>query len=389
MIRLKALRTEKGLSQKEIAEYLGISQPAYANYERQAREADYDTLNKLADYFDCSIDYLLGRIDNNNNSQYINNKNTLEATLNIIGYIDILGVKEELLNGNENSELNIIHTIFKNAVTASNLDKGKYNIRIFSDNILIAKQTKSTKMYDDAFEVLKFLSYIQLNALLCGKLVRGSLCIGNLYIDNIFTLGKGLVTAHKYEDEIANYPRIIIENSVAKGILKSHYGIEPLIHKDFDNYYFIDSLYTIIDSVKLYEHAEDIVRAILNVMLTNTIKHSADARIMQKWRWAYYYLSTFCSKHSINIEYATPYIIFKDISLHELKEKMLHVDNNKKSTDYDKLDIEDKAEIRGMIKQMLKSPKYKKTDSYAQTIHDFDNAIDITPIFKQKNVDKD
>ena len=63
MIRLKALRTEKGLSQKEIAEYLGISQPAYANYERQAREADYDTLNKLADYFNVTTDYLLGRED--------------------------------------------------------------------------------------------------------------------------------------------------------------------------------------------------------------------------------------------------------------------------------------------------------------------------------------
>lgn len=63
MIRLKALRTDKGLSQKEMAEYLGISQPAYANYERQAREADYETLKKLADYFNVTTDYLLGRED--------------------------------------------------------------------------------------------------------------------------------------------------------------------------------------------------------------------------------------------------------------------------------------------------------------------------------------
>ena len=63
MIRLKALRTDKGLSQKEMAEYLGISQPAYANYERQAREADYETLKKLADYFGVTVDYLLGRED--------------------------------------------------------------------------------------------------------------------------------------------------------------------------------------------------------------------------------------------------------------------------------------------------------------------------------------
>lgn len=63
MIRLKALRTEKGLSQKEIAEYLGISQPAYANYERQAREADYETLKKLSDFFNVSIDFILGKTE--------------------------------------------------------------------------------------------------------------------------------------------------------------------------------------------------------------------------------------------------------------------------------------------------------------------------------------
>ena len=60
-----------------------------------------------------------------------------------------------------------------------------------------------------------------------------------------------------------------------------------------------------------------------------------------------------------------------------------------KAADYDKLDIEDKAEIRGMIKQMLKADKYKKTDSYAQSVHDFDNALDITPLFEKNKVDKD
>lgn len=67
MIRLKDLRTQKGLSQKEVAEYLGISQPAYANYERQAREADYDTLKKLSDFFDVSVDYILGRTEQKQN----------------------------------------------------------------------------------------------------------------------------------------------------------------------------------------------------------------------------------------------------------------------------------------------------------------------------------
>lgn len=61
MNQLKELRAEKGYSQTEMANILGISQPAYANYERGARQADYDTLSKLAEIFNVSIDYLLGR----------------------------------------------------------------------------------------------------------------------------------------------------------------------------------------------------------------------------------------------------------------------------------------------------------------------------------------
>lgn len=61
MIRLREIRNQKGYSQVEIAKILGISQPAYANYERGARQADYNTLSKLAEIFGCSIDYLLGR----------------------------------------------------------------------------------------------------------------------------------------------------------------------------------------------------------------------------------------------------------------------------------------------------------------------------------------
>lgn len=58
---LKKLREEKGLSQKDIAEYLGITRQAVASYELAKREPDYDVLKKLADYFSVSVDYLLGR----------------------------------------------------------------------------------------------------------------------------------------------------------------------------------------------------------------------------------------------------------------------------------------------------------------------------------------
>lgn len=61
--RLKELRKEKQVHQKDIAEYLGITPNAYGLYERGERKPNPDTLLMLADYFDVSVDYLLGRSD--------------------------------------------------------------------------------------------------------------------------------------------------------------------------------------------------------------------------------------------------------------------------------------------------------------------------------------
>jgi len=52
---LKQLREEKRLSQKDIADYLGITRQAVASYELAKREPDYEVLKKLADYFDVSM----------------------------------------------------------------------------------------------------------------------------------------------------------------------------------------------------------------------------------------------------------------------------------------------------------------------------------------------
>ncbi len=61
--RLKFLRIEKDVLQKDIAAVLGTTDNAVGNYERGTRMPDPDTLKKLADYFDVSIDYLLGHSD--------------------------------------------------------------------------------------------------------------------------------------------------------------------------------------------------------------------------------------------------------------------------------------------------------------------------------------
>ncbi len=65
-MNLKELREKSRISQKELADYLGISQNAVSLYEIGKREPNIKTLIKLSDYFNVSVDYLLGHIYSTN-----------------------------------------------------------------------------------------------------------------------------------------------------------------------------------------------------------------------------------------------------------------------------------------------------------------------------------
>ena len=62
--KLKELRQSQKISQLKLALDLNMNQNSISRYENMEREADYETLIKFADYFDVSIDYLLGRTEN-------------------------------------------------------------------------------------------------------------------------------------------------------------------------------------------------------------------------------------------------------------------------------------------------------------------------------------
>ncbi len=61
--RLKTLRKARRISQLKLALDLNMNQNTISRYENMEREADYKTLVRFADYFDVSLDYLLGRVD--------------------------------------------------------------------------------------------------------------------------------------------------------------------------------------------------------------------------------------------------------------------------------------------------------------------------------------
>lgn len=69
--RLKTLRKEAGLTQVDVAEKLGISQPAYASWERGVKKPTQDNLVKLSKILYVSVDYLLGNTESKQTSDVL------------------------------------------------------------------------------------------------------------------------------------------------------------------------------------------------------------------------------------------------------------------------------------------------------------------------------
>lgn len=62
--RIRALREDRDLTQREMGELLSCSQRIYSNYERGDVDIPTSVLIRLADFYAVSVDYLLGRTDN-------------------------------------------------------------------------------------------------------------------------------------------------------------------------------------------------------------------------------------------------------------------------------------------------------------------------------------
>ncbi|CEO11375.1 transcriptional regulator [[Clostridium] sordellii] len=130
--RLKLLRNEKNVMQKDIANYLNITTSAYGFYEQGKRTPTPEILSALAEYFDVSVDYLIGRVDTkqicNKNSVNINEnekdvEELLEETMS-----QILDQKGLMLNGQivDDNDLVLLRNAIRNGIElAKTMQKSK------------------------------------------------------------------------------------------------------------------------------------------------------------------------------------------------------------------------------------------------------------------------
>lgn len=85
--RLKELREEKELTQEELGKLLSVSRQAVSSYESEDAEPSLNNLVRLADIFDISLDYLLGRTKERYNLN-LKDKKDRELIINVINLIE-------------------------------------------------------------------------------------------------------------------------------------------------------------------------------------------------------------------------------------------------------------------------------------------------------------
>ena len=84
MNNLKKLRENRDIKQLEVSNFLGISQAGYSKIEKNIRNANAQTLIKISEFFNVSVDYLLGLIDDPlpliRENKKVKNENTVVLT---------------------------------------------------------------------------------------------------------------------------------------------------------------------------------------------------------------------------------------------------------------------------------------------------------------------
>lgn len=95
-MKLKEFRTRSGKTQEEIARIIGIPKKTYQNYEREIREPGSDVLCALADYYDISLDDLMGRTCSFSDEDYEDELIGCYRNMTDAGRIALLAIAHDL-----------------------------------------------------------------------------------------------------------------------------------------------------------------------------------------------------------------------------------------------------------------------------------------------------
>ena len=215
----------------------------------------------------------------------------------IIAYIDLLGTRELIKKTNDNDAFENIYYVFLSAtkiipnVKVFNYDNLK--IKVFSDNILVALEVDDLKSkesvytsYDNLTDFLYYFLHMILNN---GFFFRGAITLNKLLINDIMVWGSGLSEVVYLEENIANYPRIILSEKLLSVFDK--YNLDGVKYeekfkclKDFDGCVFFD-FFDYNDWGMMDQLLKNIQQCINEVLL-----NEQNPKILQKYCWLQSYI---------------------------------------------------------------------------------------------------
>lgn len=231
----------------------------------------------------------------------------------IIAYIDFLGIKEKMKKDSSFESLQILKFLLsgtkKTAGYISDINTiNNFEIKIFSDNIVIAQKVNEEKLSEQIISIVNLIGAIQFHSLMQFDFwLRGGITIGELFIDNSVVWGTGLIEAYNIENNLANYPRVILDNKLLRkyeDCEKKALNLFALIKKDFDGLWFVDFILA-APNLKM-------IPAISEFLGEKVIRYSDESsRVKQKINWMITYFNLYCCKFRDRgnyEEYTLPYI---------------------------------------------------------------------------------
>ncbi len=233
-------------------------------------------------------------------------ENRIKLTPYYFAYMDILGAKKYIESEESENYLNKIQQLYAETIGMIKAnDKILYHtdvkFKIFSDNIVIAipKEIYMETSINEvsSYYIMMFASFFQILAIKHSFLVRGSIAVDDLYIDNDFVYGKALTKSYKLESEIAIYPRIIINPSDIHLFTKSDTQRDA-IKKDNANIYYVNPFEFYFKYIN-----QNIVDRELNSIKTNLqdmLHKTSNNKVNQKICWFINLFNDFCIKNEYN-----------------------------------------------------------------------------------------
>ncbi len=216
----------------------------------------------------------------------------------IIAYIDFLGIKEKMKNDSSYESLQILKFLLsgtqRTARYISNVNSiDDFEIKIFSDNIVIAQKVDEEKLSNQIISIVNLVGSIQLQALLQFDFwLRGGITIGELFIDNSVVWGTGLIEAYHIENNLANYPRVIMSNKlldVYEDCKRKSLNLYALIKEDFDGLWFVDFFLATPNLNLIPTIAEFLAEKVVGYV-------DGSDKVKQKINWMITYFNTYCRK---------------------------------------------------------------------------------------------